>query len=111
LKNQTVSKQNEWKHTAEPVADLSSSRFPIDPCNTPPVLDLSNPSTTSLLPIHQEVLNPSTNPSADIDFFLSHVSGPVQPHFKPTEYLLIEELPEPPHYEDSLEDLLDLYED
>jgi hypothetical protein len=72
---------------------------------------LSDPSTTSLSPIHQEALNPSANPSADIDFFLSHVSGPVQPRFEPTEYPLIEELPEPPRYEDGPEDLLDLRED
>jgi hypothetical protein len=79
LKNQTVSKQNEWKRiasSAELIADLSIS-FPVDPHNTPPVLDVSDPSTTSHLPIHQEVLNPSANTSADVDFFLSHVSGPI----------------------------------
>jgi hypothetical protein len=39
------------------------------------------------------------------------VSGPIQLHFEPTEYPLIEEPPEPPLYEDSLEDLLDLRKD
>ena len=113
LKNQTVSKQNEWKciaSSAELIADLSIS-FPVDPRNTPPILDVSDPSTTSHLPIHQEALNPGANTSADVDFFLSHASGPVQPRFEPTEYPLIEEPLEPPLYEDSPEDLLDLHKD
>jgi hypothetical protein len=96
---------------AEPIADLSSRRFPIGSRNTPPVLDVSDPSTASCSPIQQEALNPGTNTSADVDFFLSHLSGPVQPHFKPTEYPLIKEPPEPPLYEDGPEDLLDLCKD
>jgi hypothetical protein len=112
LKNQMVSKQNEWKHLAssvEPIAD--SCRFPVYSHNTPPVLHLTDPSTASCSPIQQEVLSPSANTSADINFFLSHVSGPIQPHFEPTEYPLIEEPLEPPLYEDGPEDLLDLRED
>jgi hypothetical protein len=92
--------------SAELIADSSLSRFPIDSHNIPPVLHLTDPSTALHLPIQQEALIPGTNTSADIDFFLSHVSGPVQPHFEPTEYPLIEEL-----YEDGPEDLLDLHED
>jgi len=109
LKNQTVSKQNEWKRMAsstELIADSSLSRFPIDSHNTPPVLHLTDPSTALHSPIQQEVLIPGANTSADIDFFLSHVSGPIQPRFELTEYPLIEEL-----YEDGPEDLLDLHED
>jgi hypothetical protein len=96
--------------SAELIADSSLSRFSIDSCNTPPVLHLTNPSTALHLPIQQEALIPSANTSTDIDFFLSHVSGPIQLHFEPTKYLLIEEPLEPPLYEDSLEDLLDLCE-
>ena len=112
LKNQTVSEQNEWKclaSSAEPIADLC--RFPIYSHNTPPVLHLTNPSTASCSPIQQEVLNSGTNTSANINFFLSHMSGPIQLHFEPTKYPLIEEPPEPLLYKDSLEDLLDLRKD
>jgi hypothetical protein len=92
--------------SAELIADSSLSRFPIDSHNAPPVLHLTNPSTALHLPIQQEVLIPSANTSTNIDFFLSHVSGPIQLRFELTEYPLIEEL-----YEDGPEDLLDLHED
>ena len=64
LKNQTVSEQNEWKclaSSAEPIADWC--RFPIYSHNTPPVLHLTDPSTTSCSPIQQEVLNSGANTS------------------------------------------------
>jgi len=97
--------------SADPIVDPSSSRFPIDSRNTPPVLNVSGPSTTSHSPIQQEALNPSANTSTDIDIFLSHMPGPIQQRFEPTESLFIEELSEPPNYEDGPEDPLDLHED
>ncbi len=45
------------------------------------------------------------------NIFLSHVLGPIQQCFKPTESPFIKELPEPLLYIDGQEDLLDLCED
>ncbi len=113
LKNQTASKQIEWTciaSNAEPIADLSSCRH-----DMPPVLDVTDPSTTLHLPTQQEVLNPGVNTSTDIDIFPSHAPdyvhpGPILQGFKPNESPFINELPELPHYREG-EDLLDLYKD
>jgi hypothetical protein len=101
--------------SAKLIVWLSSHRFPIYSYDTPPVLDVTDPSTSLHSPIQQDALNSGANTSADIGFF-SHVPdyvhlGPVQQGFKPIESPLNKELLELPHYKDRPEDLLNLHKD